>query len=51
MENKVPFSDSLILFLALLALEILLSSSMKEFEQPATKITVDKNSNKLKCLE
>ena len=41
MENKIPFSDSLILFLALLALEILLSSSMKEFEQPATNIPVD----------
>ena len=51
MENKIPYSDSLILFLALLALEIVLSSVMKEFEQPTTKIPVDKNSNKLKCLE
>ena len=51
MGNKIPHSDSLILFLALLALEILLSSSMRELEQPTTKIPVDENSNKLYYLE
>ena len=49
--NKLPYSDSLILFLALLAIEIVLSSSMKEFEQPKTRIPVDQNSDKLKYLE